>query len=64
MGDCLKGLRKKIEGDCLFVPGCPPVEAFPYWTIVDREEQPGENASRERHEVEEKLFKEKLYGRK
>ena len=64
MGDCLKGLRKKIDGECLFVPGCPPVEAFPYWTIVDREEQPGENASRERHEEEEKIFKEKLYGTK
>ena len=63
MGDCLKGLKKKIDGDCLFVPGCPPVEAFPYWTIVDREGQPGENASRERHEAEEKIFKEKLCGR-
>jgi hypothetical protein len=62
MGDCLKGLSKKIGGDCLFVPGCPPVEAFPYWTIVDREEQPGMNATRERHEAEEKIFKEKLYG--
>jgi hypothetical protein len=62
MGDCLKGLRKKIAGECLFVPGCPPVEAFPYWTIVDREEQPGEKASRERHEQEEKLFKKNLYG--
>jgi uncharacterized protein (DUF362 family) len=43
MGDCIKGLRKKIEkagGGYLFVPGCPPVEGFPYWTIVDREEQP------------------------
>jgi uncharacterized protein (DUF362 family) len=64
MGDCLKGLKKRIGGDCLSVPGCPPVEAFPYWTIVDREEQPGENASRERHEAEEKIFKEKLYGKK
>ena len=64
MGDCLKGLKKKIDGDCLHVPGCPPVEAFPYWTIVDREEQPGENASRERHEAEEKIFKENLYGKK
>jgi uncharacterized protein (DUF362 family) len=64
MGDCLKGLGKKIDGNCLSVPGCPPVEAFPYWTIVDREEQPGENASRERHEAEEKIFKEKLYGTK
>ena len=64
MGDCLKGLNKKIGGDCLSVPGCPPVEAFPYWTIVDREEQPGENATRERHEAEEKIFKEKLYGKK
>jgi hypothetical protein len=43
MGDCIKGLRKKIDkagGGYLFVPGCPPVEGFPYWTIVDREEQP------------------------
>jgi uncharacterized protein (DUF362 family) len=43
MGDCIKGLKKKIEkagGQYLFVPGCPPVEGFPYWTIVDREEQP------------------------
>ena len=43
MGDCIKGLRKKIDkagGEYLFVPGCPPVEGFPYWTIVDREEQP------------------------
>jgi uncharacterized protein (DUF362 family) len=43
MGDCIKGLKKKIEkagGGYLFVPGCPPVEGFPYWTIVDREEQP------------------------
>ena len=62
MGDCLKGLSKKIGGECLSVPGCPPVEAFPYWTIVDREEQPGSNATRERHEEEEKIFKEKLYG--
>ena len=32
--------------------------------VVDREEQPGENATRERHEEEEKLFKERLYGKK
>jgi uncharacterized protein (DUF362 family) len=43
MGDCIKGLRKKIDkagGEYLYIPGCPPVEGFPYWTIVDREEQP------------------------
>jgi uncharacterized protein (DUF362 family) len=43
VGDCIKGLRKKLDKEgreYLSVPGCPPVEAFPYWTIVDRENQP------------------------
>jgi hypothetical protein len=61
MGDCIKTLKKKIEkvgGECLFIPGCPPVEGFPYWTIVDREEQPSPKVladpgkARERNEEE------------
>jgi hypothetical protein len=39
------------------VPGCPPVEPFPYWNIIDRQEQPTENSTRERHTEEDRLFK-------
>ncbi len=59
-GDCTLGLKKKIEkagGKCLHVPGCPPVEPFPYWTITDRVEQPNERSTRERHTAEDELFK-------
>jgi hypothetical protein len=69
MGDCIKGLKKKIEkagGSYLSIPGCPPVETFPYWTIVDREQQPGpgllENppSGRQRHEEESEKLEEWL----
>ena len=65
MGDCLKPLRKKIHGDCVFVAGCPPLESASYRGFVDREDQI-ERASdaRERHTRESKIFMEKLYGRK
>ena len=66
-GDCTLGLKKKIEkagGSCLHVPGCPPVEPFPYWTIVDREEQPTEKSTRERHNDEEIIFRECIQKRK
>ena len=67
MGDCSLALKKKIEragGTCLHVPGCPPGEPAPAWTIVDRKQfgegitDPGE--IRERQVEEEKIFKEWL----
>jgi uncharacterized protein (DUF362 family) len=73
MGDCIKGLKKKIEkagGSYLSIPGCPPVEAFPYWTIVDREEQPSQGllenpaSARERNEEEGERLSEWLRQRK
>jgi uncharacterized protein (DUF362 family) len=72
MGDCVKGLKKRIEkldGGYLFIPGCPPVEAFPYWTIVDREEQPSESMTqdlakaRQRAETEGEAMAEWLKNR-
>lgn len=69
MGDCSLALMKKIEkagGTCLHVPGCPPGEPAPAWTIVDRKQfgegitDPGE--VRRRHVEEEKIFKEWLKG--
>ncbi len=59
-GDCTLALKKKIEksgGACLHVPGCPPLESFPVWTILDRQEQPSDRASRERHAAEDEIFK-------
>ncbi len=55
--------KKKIEkagGTCLHIPGCPPGEPAPAWTIVDRKEflegmDPGD--VRKRHVEEEKIFK-------
>jgi uncharacterized protein (DUF362 family) len=64
MGDCSLALKKKIEkagGMCLHVPGCPPGEPAPAWTIVDRKQfgegiaDPGE--VRKRQVEEEKIFK-------
>ena len=66
-GDCTVPFRKRIEkagGKCLQVGGCPPLEPFPYWTIMDREEQPTEKATRERHSEEELIFKEWLSKQK
>ena len=66
-GDCTGPFRKRIEkagGKCLQVSGCPPVEPFPYWTIMDREEQPTEKASRERHTEEDRVFKQWLSNQK
>jgi len=66
MGDCSLALKKKIEkagGTCLHVPGCPPGEPAPAWTIADRK-QFGEDMDpgdvRSRHVEEEKIFKEWL----
>lgn len=63
MGDCLRPLRKKIGGDCVFVAGCPPFESSAYRGMVDREDQI-ERApdARERHSRESKIFMERLYG--
>jgi len=66
-GDCTMALKKKIEkagGECLHVPGCPPVEPFPFWTIMDREEQPTERSSRERHVAEDEIFQKWLKDQK
>lgn len=65
MGDCLRPLRKKIGGDCVFLAGCPPFESSSYRGFVDREDQI-ERApdARERHSRESKIFMEKLYGQK
>jgi hypothetical protein len=66
-GDCTLALKKKIEkagGSCLHISGCPPVEPFPYWTIMDRVEQPTERSTRERHAEEEVIFKEWLKKQK
>ncbi len=66
-GDCTLGLKSKIEkqgGKCLHVSGCPPVEPFPYWTIMDRVEQPTERSTRERHSAEEEIFKKWLKEKK
>ena len=64
IGDCLKPLRKKIKGKCVFAAGCPPIEPFPYRAIVDREDQietkPG---GRERYTKETEIFMKKLYGK-
>lgn len=67
MGDCSLALKKKIEkagGMCLHVPGCPPGEPAPAWTIVDRKPF-GEGITdpaqvRRRQVEEEKIFKEWL----
>jgi len=66
MGDCSLALKKKIEkagGMCLHVPGCPPGEPAPAWTIVDRK-QFGEDMDpgdvRKRQVAEEKMFKDWL----
>jgi uncharacterized protein (DUF362 family) len=67
MGDCSLALKKKIEregGSCLHVPGCPPGEPAPAWTIVDRK-QFGEGITdpaevRNRQVEEEKIFKQWL----
>lgn len=59
-GDCTKPLKEMIEnagGRCLHIPGCPPGEPFPAWTIVDREAHPCARASRERQVEEETHFK-------
>lgn len=48
---------EKAGGRCLRVSGCPPVEPFPYWTIMDRVEQPTERSTRERHDEEERVFR-------
>jgi uncharacterized protein (DUF362 family) len=65
VGDCLKPLRKKIGGQCIFVAGCPPMESFPYRAIVDREDQLERKPwARERHTRETELFMERLYGKK
>ncbi len=59
-GDCTLALKKKIEkagGKCLHVSGCPPVESFPVWTILDRREQPTERSTRERHTAEDEIFR-------
>ena len=66
-GDCTKSLRERIEqagGTCLHVPGCPPGEPFPAWTIVDREAHPCAKASRERQVSEDEHFKKWLRDRK
>lgn len=65
VGDCLKPLRKKINNNCLFATGCPPIESFPYRAIVDREDQLERKPDgRERHTKETEIFMEKLYGKK
>jgi uncharacterized protein (DUF362 family) len=66
-GDCTGPFRKRAEkagGKCLQVSGCPPLEPFPYWTIMDREEQPTVKASRERHTEEDRVFKQWLSNQK
>ncbi|MBW1799644.1 MAG: DUF362 domain-containing protein [Deltaproteobacteria bacterium] len=64
VGDCLRPLRKKLQGQCAFVAGCPPLESWPYRAIEEREDQlepkPGH---RERLEKETALLMEKLYGK-
>jgi uncharacterized protein (DUF362 family) len=65
IGDCLKPLRKKVNNNCLFAAGCPPIESFPYRAIVDREDQLERKPDgRERHTKENEIFMEKLYGKK
>jgi hypothetical protein len=50
--------------ECLQVQGCPPVEPFSFWTIMDREEQPTERSSRERHPAEDEIFRKWLKDQK
>ena len=67
MGDCSEGLRKRIEkagGTCHHIPGCPPAEPLPAWTISDRNKTQSTDETsvetvdvRARHEKEEKIFK-------
>ncbi|MFX1275317.1 MAG: DUF362 domain-containing protein, partial [Promethearchaeota archaeon] len=73
MGDCTKNIKKKIIDsgkNCLIVLGCPPLEAFPYWAIVDRKNQPDQEAiqntalSRKRLEDETKAIESKLKSQK
>jgi uncharacterized protein (DUF362 family) len=65
VGDCLKPLRKKLKGNCLFATGCPPLESFPYRAIVDREDQlERQPDGRARHVAETEILMEKLYGKK
>lgn len=66
-GDCTLALKKKIEKagcTCLHVSGCPPLESFPIWTILDRREQPTERSSRERHVAEDEIFRAWLLAQK
>jgi hypothetical protein len=63
VGDCLKPLRKKIEGQCCFVAGCPPLESWPCRAIEGRKDQfeptPG---AREDVERTTALLLKKLYN--
>ena len=65
MGDCSMALKKKVEkaGEtCLLIPGCPPGEPIPAWTIVDRQDFQATDPEqvRSRQVEEERLFKEWL----
>jgi len=65
MGDCSVGVKKRIEqtgNTCLHVPGCPPGEPLPAWTIVDRGKPPAADVAgvRRRQVREDELFREWL----
>ncbi len=65
MGDCSVGVKKRIEQagkTCLHVPGCPPGEPLPAWTIIDRGAPPAADIAgvRRRQVREDELFREWL----
>jgi uncharacterized protein (DUF362 family) len=65
MGDCTIGAKRRIEqagNTCLHVPGCPPGEPLPAWTIIERGGPPAADLAgvRRRQVEEDRTFREWL----
>jgi hypothetical protein len=60
VGDCVK----KYRDQGLFVPGCPPIEMEPTWTIMDRVFREDPSTFTHEYETELETFQRYVAGKK